>query len=89
MANKLRASGQIQDENRYISISEAKKQMADMLKEIQLKIEEKSYYDTTIIGNYEDEMRIYLVELDDINDIIQNKINTLGEQRDETDKSNK
>ncbi len=48
-----------------------------MLEEIKLKITEKSYYDTTIIGNYEDEVRIDLVELDDVNDIIQEKINTL------------
>lgn len=54
-----------------------KADMVDMLKEIQLKIEEKSYYDTTIIGNYEDEVRIDLVELDDVNDIIQKKINEL------------
>ena len=44
-------------------------------------IDEKSYYDTTIIGNYEDEVRIGLVELDDVNDIIQQKINALkGEE---------
>lgn len=54
-----------------------KTDMVAMLTGIQLKIEEKSYYDTTIIGNYEDEVRIYLVELDDVNDIIQEKINTL------------
>ena len=54
-----------------------------ILGELQLKITEKSYYDTTIIGNYEDEVRIGLVELDDVNDIIQNKINTLKEQEDE------
>ena len=40
MANKLRASGQIQDKDRYISISEAKKQMVAMLTELQLEIEE-------------------------------------------------
>ena len=50
-----------------------------MLTEIQLEIEEKSYYDTTIIGNYEDEVRINLVELDDVNDIIQQKIDKLKE----------
>lgn len=40
MANKLRASGQIQDKDRYIPISEAKKQLVAMLAEIQLEIEE-------------------------------------------------
>lgn len=54
-----------------------KADMVAMLEEIKLKITEKSYYDTTIIGNYEDEVRIDLVELDDVNDIIQEKINTL------------
>jgi len=51
--------------------------MMAMLEEIRLKIKEKSYYDTTIIGNYEDEVRTELVELDDVNEIIQDKINTL------------
>lgn len=48
-----------------------------ILVELQLEIEEKSYYDTTIVGNYEDEIRINLVELDDVNEIIQQKINEL------------
>lgn len=34
VANKLRASGQIQDKDRYIPISEAKKQMVAMLEEL-------------------------------------------------------
>ena len=54
-----------------------KADMVAMLTEIQLEIEEKSYYDTTIIGNYEDEVRIDLVELDDVNEVIQQKINAL------------
>lgn len=54
-----------------------KADMIAILTEIKLKIAEKSYYDTMIIGNYEDEVRIDLVELDDVNDVIQNKINTL------------
>lgn len=45
MANKLRASGQIQDKDRYISVSKAKKQMVAMLTEIQLEIEELDTYD--------------------------------------------
>ena len=56
-----------------------KADMKAILTEIKLKIAEKSYYDTSIIGNYEDEVRISLVELDDVNDIIQNKIDTLEE----------
>ena len=48
-----------------------------MLTEIQMEIEKKSYYDTTIIGDYEDEVRIDLVELDDVNEVIQQKINGL------------
>lgn len=53
--------------------------MIAILTEIKLKITEKSYYDTTIIGNYEDEVRVNLVELDDVNDIIQQKITELKE----------
>lgn len=54
-----------------------KADMVAILTEIKLKIAEKSYYDTTIIGDYEDEVRVDLVELDDVNDIIQEKISTL------------
>ena len=54
-----------------------KADMMAILKDIKLKIKKKSYHDTTIIGNYEDEMRVELVELDDVNDIIQDKISTL------------
>jgi predicted molibdopterin-dependent oxidoreductase YjgC len=59
-----------------------KADMIAMLTEIQSKIEKKSYYDTTIIGNYEDEVRIDLVELDDVNEVIQQKINSLKEAKD-------
>ena len=55
----------------------SQKEVVAMLTEIQLEITEKSYYDTTIVGNYEDEVRIYLVELDDVNEIIQQKIDKL------------
>lgn len=69
------------------SVSEkvySKDEVIAMLTELQLKIEEKSYYDTTIIGNYEDEVRIDLVELDDVNDIIQEKISSFkGENNDD------
>ena len=41
MANKLRASGQIQDKDRYIPISEAKKQMVAMLTDLKTEIETK------------------------------------------------
>ena len=54
-----------------------KADMMAILKDIKLKIKKKSYHDTTIIGNYEDEVRVELVELDDVNDIIQEKISTL------------
>ena len=54
-----------------------KDEVIAMLEEIKSKITEKSYYDTTIIGDYEDEVRIDLIELDDVNDIIQQKINDL------------
>lgn len=54
-----------------------KADMKAILTEIKSKIAEKSYYDTTIIGNYEDEVRVEYVELDDVNDIIQEKISTL------------
>ena len=54
-----------------------KADMVAMLTEIQSEIEKKSYYDTTIIGDYEDEVRIDLVELDDVNEVIQQKINSL------------
>ena len=54
-----------------------KADMVAMLTEIQMEIKKKSYYDTTIIGDYEDEVRIDLVELDDVNEIIQQKINSI------------
>ena len=57
-----------------------KADMIAILTEIKLKIAEKSYCDTTIIGNYEDEVRINLVELDDVNEIIIEKINELKER---------
>lgn len=58
-------------------VKRLKADMVDMLTDIWLEIKKKSYYDTTIIGNYEDEVRINLVELDDVNEIIQQKINSL------------
>ena len=61
-----------------------KADMVAMLTELQLEIKEKSYYDTTIIGDYEDEVRIDLVELDDVNEVIKQKINTLKENEDGT-----
>lgn len=42
MANRLRAYEQIQDKDRYITISETKRQMVAMLEEIQLEIDEKA-----------------------------------------------
>lgn len=60
-----------------------KADMSAMIKKIQSEIEEKSFYDTRIIGNYEDEVRTYLVELDDVNGIIQQKINLLKSESEE------
>ena len=40
VTNKLRASEQIQEKDRYICISDAKRQMVDMLTELQMDIEE-------------------------------------------------
>ena len=59
-----------------------KADMITILTDIKLKITEKSFYYIRIFGNPEDEKRVDLVELDDVNDIIQNKINTLEEQKD-------
>ena len=52
MANKLRASGQIQDKDRYIRISEAKEQMVAMLDKIRAEIVEltKCPYGTECLG---------------------------------------
>lgn len=75
--NEVEAIPKDQYENRL------KADMVAILTEIKLKITEKSYYDTTIIGDYEDEVRIDLVELDDVNDIIQQKINELKENEDQ------
>lgn len=41
MANKLRASGEILDKYRYISVAEAKKQMIAMLTELFISIDER------------------------------------------------
>lgn len=45
MANRLRAYEQIQDKDRYITISETKRQMVSMLTELQTEIEELDTYD--------------------------------------------
>ena len=75
MANKLRASGQIQDKDRYIPVSEAKKQMVAMLTEIQLEIEEMSGLCTEIHGDEWNEINI--VHSQDVLSLIQQKINAL------------
>ena len=71
--------GIIIDDDGILRKGFTKDEVVAMFEEIQSKITEKSYYDTTIIGDYEDEVRISLVELDDVNEIIQEKINTLKE----------
>lgn len=63
MANKLIINGQIQDKDRYISISEAKKQMVAMLEEFDLRLSE-----------YED---ADLIRVEYIRQDIQEKIDTL------------
>ena len=73
MANKLRASEQIQDKDRYIPVSEAKKQMVAMLTEIQLEIEE---FMGTISPNYDEAAQ-------DISKVIQQKINELKGNEDQ------
>ena len=78
MANKLRASGQIQDKDRYISISEAKKQMVAMLSEIQLEIQEIE--EDMCIRDSKAEMGFYRwIKTSDAENIIQQKIDELRE----------
>lgn len=72
MANKLRASGQIQDKDRYISVSEAKKQMVAMLEELQLEIAEMKMEILT-------EKDIWNNAIDVCSNRIQQKINALKE----------
>ena len=54
-----------------------KADMVAMLTDIQLELEEKSFYYIRIFGKPEDEKRVYLVELDDVNEVIQEKIDKL------------
>lgn len=53
----------------------------EVLTELKEEIEAKSFYDTHILGDYDDEIRVYLVELDDVNEIIEQKINSLQEKQ--------
>ena len=70
MANKLRGSGQIQDKDRYIPISEAKKQMVDMLEDLKQDFIAEAY-------GIEMDCTDYVVNIDDIDKVIQQKINAL------------
>ena len=84
MANKLRASGQIQDKDRYIPISEAKEQMAAMLTEIQLEIEEKEqYYQDKFLESknavHEAAMGGRMFGCGECKEVIQQKINALND----------
>ena len=73
MANKLRVSGQIQDKDRYISISETKRQMVAMLTDIQLDIEGQKF-DTHIDKDvWNDAIRV-------CSDLIQQRINELKQE---------
>lgn len=78
VANKLRASGQIQDKDRYISISEAKRQMVAILTDIQLEIEEMSGLVTEIHGEEWNEINV--IHSQDVLSFIQQKINSLKEK---------
>lgn len=71
VANKLRASGQIQDKDRYISILEAKKQMVAMLTEIQLDIQEVNTAPQFLTDDNVKDFR------ECVDTIIQQKINAL------------
>lgn len=73
MTNKLRAPEQIQDKDRYIRISEAKRQMLAMLEELRLEFEE---YEPKWVEN-EDQAIASNRTWDDFDDIIQQKINNL------------
>ena len=74
MVNKLRASGQIQDKDRYISISETKRQMEAMLTEILLEAEENTvrWYVGRVDGKSDD-----VVLMETLQEIIQQKIDKL------------
>lgn len=54
-----------------------------MLEELKKEIEEKSFYYIRIFGHPINEKKVDLVELDDVNDIIQEKINALKERTNE------
>lgn len=75
MTNKLRAPEQIQDKDRYIRISEAKRQMLAMLEELRLGFEE---YEPKWVEN-EDQAIASNRTWDDFDDIIQQKIDKLKE----------
>ena len=75
MTNKLRAPEQIQDKDRYIRISEAKRQMLAMLEELRLEFEK---YEPKWVEN-EDQAIASNRTWDDFDDIIQQKIKKLKE----------
>lgn len=72
MANKLRASGQIQDKDRYIPISKAKEQMVAMLEDLKQDIIAEAY-------GIETDCSDYVVNVADIDMVIQQKIGKLKE----------
>lgn len=82
MSNKLRASGQIQDKDRYIPISETKRRMVSMLTEIQLEIEE--CVDGSE-GSPQFEQGVDIARCQVV-DIIQQKIDKLKEVQQDVDK---
>ncbi|ADL36077.1 hypothetical protein bpr_II138 (plasmid) [Butyrivibrio proteoclasticus B316] len=73
----------------YITMMQAdynarlKADMVTMLAELKSEMKEKSFYYKRIFCDNCDEKRVDLIELDDVNDIIQNKINVLKGENNE------
>lgn len=82
VANKLRASGQIQDKDRYIPISEAKKQMVAMLEELLAELKElpkAHFYETNEFGDATGCIDYPAISKNAL-DLIQQKINALEQK---------
>ena len=75
MVNKLIVSGQIQDKDRYIPVSEAKKLMIAMLEDLKQDFIAEAY-------GIEMDCTDYVVNVADIDKVIQQKINALKENTD-------
>ena len=75
VVNKLIVSGQIQDKDRYIPVSEAKKLMIAMLEDLKQDFIAEAY-------GIEMDCTDYVVNVADIDKVIQQKINALKENTD-------